>query len=368
MSRALSGAIAVVVVGCHGAPPTGASGAEAVPIEKRTLYCTTEERRDLQYVPDDGFHVTTPLDAPVGGCLAKLVQAGLFRETGKHRSCATRQGALSECISLVDVHVYEPTFDGAKVRARTRAEDGVLSSGGPAIPCYEAESIQAGLVKYRPTDLGTRVLAACDPVWVVDGRGARALKPPSDELALASSPDGGVPLYDLGAPASLDAGVSLDAQGEFASRSLRSLFQAITASSFIDDKAERHPPEYAFDGDPATAWSESAPGPGKGEWVQVEFERPVEIEAVEMTTGFDRVTDLGEDLFVLNPRFKRVRIETSEGDPYEQDVPEGQRKLRVELGLRRTTRLRIVAADVVPGKKWQDLSLSEATVLGRAAK
>jgi hypothetical protein len=360
--------LGVAVVACQSPAPSASNGAPTtVPDEKKTLYCTTSESPDFEYAPNDGFRVSTPLGAPVGGCFAKLAAAGVFHEVHTKRRCGARVGPLAECVTLVDVHVFEPTFPGAKVRARVREEDGVLRSGGPAIPCYEVESAGDGRVKYRATDLGKRVTAACDRVWVVDAKGAPALALPSEELVLANAPAATVSLYDLEAPRAPDAG-SPDAQGEFASGSLRPFFKTMRASSFYEHGSERHPPEQAFDGDPATAWAEGVPGPGKGEWIEVEFDRPVEIEAIEMATGFDHVTDPGEDLFPENARFKKVRVETSEGDPYEQDVPDGQRSLRIELGGRKTTRLRIVAADVVPGKKWQDLSLSEATVLGKVAK
>jgi hypothetical protein len=367
VTRALFGGCvaAIAAVACGG--PSGQGASTIVPAEKKMLYCTTAESRDLEYAADEGFRVSTAVGTPVGGCFAKLVDAGLFREVRTRRRCGARYGPLAECVTLLDVHVFEPTFAGGRVRARVRDEDGVLRSGGPAIPCYEVESATGGRVKYRATDLGKRVTAACDAIWVVDAKGAPALRLPSEELVLANAPAAKVPLYDLGPPRAADAGPP-DAQGEFASGSLRAFFKTMRASSFLEHGSERHPPEQAFDGDPATAWAEGVPGPGKGEWVEVEFDRAVQLEAIEMATGFDHVTDLGEDLFPLNARFKKVRVETSpEGEPYEQDVLEGQRTVRIELGGRKTTRLRIVAADVLPGKKWQDLSLSEATVLGKVA-
>jgi hypothetical protein len=45
-------------------------------------------------------------------------------------------------------------------------------------------------------------------------------------------------------------------------------------------------PKNAFDGDLSTAWVEGAPGPGVGEWLQIELESPKEIAGIILWPGY----------------------------------------------------------------------------------
>jgi hypothetical protein len=50
----------------------------------------------------------------------------------------------------------------------------------------------------------------------------------------------------------------------------------------------RYAPTNAFDGDPATAWVEGAPGPGEGESLFLEFDQPVELSGFLLVAGYAR--------------------------------------------------------------------------------
>ncbi len=66
----------------------------------------------------------------------------------------------------------------------------------------------------------------------------------------------------------------------------RSLVASITASSHLASQRDRRGKAYAYgpsnamDGDPKTAWVEGSKGHGIGDWIKVQFSRPVRIQAI----------------------------------------------------------------------------------------
>jgi hypothetical protein len=183
--------------------------------------------------------------------------------------------------------------------------------------------------------------------------------PPRDAPALAASGQSA----EGGAPSSVAAAEAASGDSGAASTSLRAQMLNFAASSWV---SSHFSPQRAFDDDPKTAWNDHLKGPVQGEWVEVTFASEVIVDVVEMATGWDYVSPKDGDLFAANAHFRRVRLEFSGGATVERDVGEGERSVRIEAGGRRTTRLRIVAADVYPGTRWQDLCLSDAKVIGRA--
>ena len=142
---------------------------------------------------------------------------------------------------------------------------------------------------------------------------------------------------------------------------------SVAASSFIRGAGRRHGPERAFDGDPVTAWNESEPGAGAGSWISATFARPVNVQQLRITTGWDTISPRSGDLFPQNSHLRRVRITFDGGRAIEREVGVAERILLVG-GLReRVGTVRVEALDVWPGTRWADLCISDILIEGTPA-
>lgn len=140
-----------------------------------------------------------------------------------------------------------------------------------------------------------------------------------------------------------------------------------SASSFLSNGRRQYAPERAFDGDPATTWTERAHGPGDGEWLQAEFASPQRVRRVRVTTGWDHTSARGEDLFSVNSHLRRVRLVLGPSNTVEREVAADQRELVFEGLDVETVTVRIEAVSVWPGSRWADLCISEVVIEGDAA-
>jgi len=128
--------------------------------------------------------------------------------------------------------------------------------------------------------------------------------------------------------------------------------------------APDHPAEHAFDGVPATAWTEGAPGPGAGEWVEAELRPGTFVSAVEVSGGWALRTGAGVDLWTHNSTFRRMRVSWDGGErevTFDRKNDRGRRK-RVEVGAVTRT-LRITALEVDRGR-FADLCLDDVAIYG----
>jgi hypothetical protein len=139
---------------------------------------------------------------------------------------------------------------------------------------------------------------------------------------------------------------------------------AVHASSFIAARDRQYPPELAFDGDPATAWNEAARGSGAGEWIEASFDTPTEFRRVTLTTGWDRVSGHGEDLFTGNSHLRRVSLQVDGRTVGTLDVAEDDREVTFEHLHAVGSTVRLVAEAVWPGARWSDLCIAEITIEG----
>lgn len=130
--------------------------------------------------------------------------------------------------------------------------------------------------------------------------------------------------------------------------------QAASASTALDD----HPASLAIDGDPATAWTEAARGPGTDEWLEVTMATEVSVRRILIWDGDQR----DEEHFRENGRAAVVRIEVADRQfrvrlqdikgPQAVDLPEPVVADRV----------RVVVEDAIPGERYTDLAISEIVV------
>ena len=113
-------------------------------------------------------------------------------------------------------------------------------------------------------------------------------------------------------------------------------------------KADRAP-KYLFDGSPATSWS-SATGKFQGAWVEVTF-APAAITRIQIWGGWQK----SDPLYLGSHRPQNVTVSFDGGDPVPLELLDVRKPQGVdippELGIVRTTRLRITIADVYPAQK-----------------
>ena len=138
---------------------------------------------------------------------------------------------------------------------------------------------------------------------------------------------------------------------------------SMRASSFINNPDHPFSASLAFDGDQRTAWNESGPGPGRGEWIEADFGEPVRIRRLTITTGWDFPSPRHGDLFPLNSHLRRARVTFDGGSARDESVGDDQRTLVINVDVvARVVRLR--AIDVYPGTRWSDLCISEFSIEG----
>lgn len=130
---------------------------------------------------------------------------------------------------------------------------------------------------------------------------------------------------------------------------------------------KRHPPEHAIDGKRETAWNHVGTVEPEGQWLAVDFESPMTITRIWMTTGWDHTTKKGVDLFTANSHLVRFRIVFSDSNKLKETVPTGERFVDIE-GLNATTqRVVLLFDEVTLGTKWKDIVISNIRFFGYPA-
>lgn len=137
-----------------------------------------------------------------------------------------------------------------------------------------------------------------------------------------------------------------------------------TASSFMSNGRDQYAPARAFDGDPATTWTEDARGPGDGEWLQARFAGPQLVQRVRITTGWNHTSPRGTDLFTGNSHLRRVRLVLGPNTAIERDVGADEREVVFDGLDAETSTVRIEAVSVWPGTRWADLCIGEVVIEG----
>ena len=153
---------------------------------------------------------------------------------------------------------------------------------------------------------------------------------------------------------------------------IEQLYSAITASSVLNPMRDTDSPqmvEYvpgnAFDGMNETAWVEGVHGDGRGEWIMVEFIRPVKLSGAYIKNGYWK----SEIRLNQNNRVKQMRVEFSDGtsDEFSLPDPAGQGFSQMLRGNgemlefsypRSTTYVRFVILDTYSGDSDDDTCIS----------
>ena len=145
---------------------------------------------------------------------------------------------------------------------------------------------------------------------------------------------------------------------------LHAVETVVTTSSVY----EEHPTQIRnmFDGDPDTAWN-SATGDLVGAWLQVEVPPRATVVGAELIVGFTHEND-GRDLFVANPRIKKLRVTRNGEDLGEFELDIEVRTLqRVHFsGTGGTYRLEVLEIEPGTQENWRETCVSEFRLLGSA--
>jgi len=149
---------------------------------------------------------------------------------------------------------------------------------------------------------------------------------------------------------------------------LKGVKLAWTASSQLSStEVWQFEPAGLTDGTLVTSW-QVGKGKGVGEWAEVKLDRPARLDAIEIANGYQLVDNQGKlgDLFINNARPRTLTISLDGKPAAIVDLPEKQRGfVRVELGGRTATTLRLTIDAVWPGKKWQDVAINEVVLFGK---
>lgn len=130
---------------------------------------------------------------------------------------------------------------------------------------------------------------------------------------------------------------------------------AIRATSVLSPEAA-YRPAYLFDARPHFAWIEGERGDGEGQRIDITFEEPQRVTAIEIWNGYQR----SKDHFQKNSRLAKIRASGATGSPVDLDVAdqEGPQLLVLDPPVEGSL-LRIEILESVDGNRYDDLAISE---------
>jgi hypothetical protein len=123
--------------------------------------------------------------------------------------------------------------------------------------------------------------------------------------------------------------------------------QIISSASSVrkPDKGNFYFPNFAFDGNPATAWCEGAKGAGEGEWLKFEFDREVALKQIKIQPGYFKSAQSWSD----NNRVSAVSIQFSDGTTRKFSFPDQMQQQMLDIESVRTNWVKITIDDYFAG-------------------
>lgn len=159
----------------------------------------------------------------------------------------------------------------------------------------------------------------------------------------------------------------------------------IQASSILKTDAINrfnYEPKNLFDNDLNTAWVEGVAGSGVGEWVEIQFEEGIHIEAVGIINGYTK----NEAIYKANNRIRKIRLDVEfrdnwpeNADPISVDIDLTEKQFNElnrnvqapfiswlkDYGMGRVvSKIRLTILEVARGTKYDDTCISELYLLG----
>ncbi len=113
-------------------------------------------------------------------------------------------------------------------------------------------------------------------------------------------------------------------------------------------------------------WSEGAPGPGVGEWLELKPIAPKPLTSIEIQPGYLKT----EELFKANARPKKVLIELNDEHQFPVEFPDIMEAKEIPiLGYTKDVKkIRLTFQEVWPGAKFEDLCVSSVRLQVRLDK
>gem|GEM_PF-2715143 len=146
----------------------------------------------------------------------------------------------------------------------------------------------------------------------------------------------------------------------------------VTASSC---GGRQYLPENVFDavsafnsaGNLNTAWVEGAKGPGRGEWVKIDWGKRKEVSLVSIYPGYGKSEGIGRDrLFFENNQLGTAILEFSDGSRKKIDFPRRSGEYYSGAAFTfapvMTSSLKLIIREVYPGKKYDDTCISDIEI------
>jgi hypothetical protein len=120
------------------------------------------------------------------------------------------------------------------------------------------------------------------------------------------------------------------------------------------------------DGQARSPWCEGADGSGIGQWLRLEFERPVEVTMIQLANGYD----YDDDIFAKNNRLRWATFVFSDGERVEWQFDDARGWQTVPLARAPgpniiTTTVEIIVEDAYPGTAYDDTCIGELEIWGR---
>ncbi len=105
-------------------------------------------------------------------------------------------------------------------------------------------------------------------------------------------------------------------------------------------------------------WSEGAPGPGVGEWLELKPVAPKPLHSISILPGY--VSHGKEELFHANARPKKIRVELNGEHRFHADVPDSPKEVVIPVtGYRKPVKtVRLTFEEVWEGNRDEDLCIT----------
>jgi hypothetical protein len=148
--------------------------------------------------------------------------------------------------------------------------------------------------------------------------------------------------------------------------SMRHSNYKVKASSTLKEDGEiTYVPENIRDWWGGAAWSEGAPGPGVGEWLEITPVAAKPMIALHIKPGYQK-----KGLFKANARPRKIRIELNGEHAFDVDIPDREEELEIPvIGYTKAVRkIRMTFTEVYPGEKYEDLCVTSVRLHVRLDK
>lgn len=119
------------------------------------------------------------------------------------------------------------------------------------------------------------------------------------------------------------------------------------------------------------AWSEGAPGPGIGEWLELKPETPKVLTAIEVRPGYSKFSEQTPGgLFLDNGRPKKIRVDLNGEYSFNVDVPDKEESFKFQIPSygKPVHTARLTFTDIWKGRKYEDLCVSSVTLHAKLDK